>query len=276
MRYNIFWKDSLVGYFEVDMTSRKLTKIYSEVEDVVCNPFAFKQSFKEVESVLENRRYSKDRRVKIDELRCAFYDDVWNEIGVTLSSDYDDFVKVVREDLELIPGVIGNKGNQEKFMLEDRSWIKYDYMGAMVWPKMAINYTTKTQFLFRINKGILDVNTKSSDELNAFTPEENRRIPFKNIIYVGDGITDVPCMKLVREYGGNSIAVYNEANGERDRKKVQKLLEYQRVNFATAANYTKDSELDQIVKAVIRKANAVFRLEQFQKPVYIELEETKE
>lgn len=84
----------------------------------------------------------------------------------------------------------------------------YDEQNVPVWPAMAVNYTSKTQFLFRINKGVLDVTDHAS--LNEFTPENHRRIPFGNMIYIGDGFTDVPCMKLVKVNGGHSIAVYSD------------------------------------------------------------------
>ena len=77
----------------------------------------------------------------------------------------------------------------------------YDYNGSIQWPKFAVNYTAKTQFLFRINKGVLTIDSKSADKLNRFTPENERRVPFRNMIYIGDGLTDVPCMKLVKSYG---------------------------------------------------------------------------
>ena len=84
----------------------------------------------------------------------------------------------------------------------------YDEQNVPVWPAMAVNYTSKTQFLFRINKGVLDVTDSAG--LNEFTPENKRRIPFQNMIYIGDGFTDVPCMKLVKVNGGHSIAVYSD------------------------------------------------------------------
>ncbi|MBQ9720548.1 MAG: haloacid dehalogenase-like hydrolase, partial [Oscillospiraceae bacterium] len=82
----------------------------------------------------------------------------------------------------------------------------YDGDGRAVWPSTAVNYTSKTQYLFRINKGILDVT--NDRDLNAFTPEYMRRVPFSNMIYVGDGLTDVPCMKMTKQKGGYSIAVH--------------------------------------------------------------------
>lgn len=123
----------------------------------------------------------------------------------------------------------------------------YDENNVACWPKNAVNYTTKTQFLFRINKGVLDL---SDDEaLNRYTPEEDRRIPFRNMIYIGDGLTDVPCMKLVKVNGGYSIAVYQDAY----RHKVEQLLLHDRVDFIEAADYSAGGGLDTTVRDILRR-----------------------
>jgi len=119
----------------------------------------------------------------------------------------------------------------------------YDDNGVADWPSVTVNYTTKTQFLFRINKVLLAI---SEDvELNKFILEDDRPVPFRNMIYFGDGLTDVPCMKLVKTNGGKSIAVYTQ------REKVDSLLLDQRVDFIAPANYKEDGELDMLVKAII-------------------------
>ena len=125
--------------------------------------------------------------------------------------------------------------------------------GQIVWPKFAVNYTAKTQFLFRINKGVLDISTKSSEIMNQYTAEKDRRIPFRNMIYIGDGLTDVPCMKLVRANGGQSIAVYTPENGS---ARVKSLLSAQRVNYIAPADYSERSDIESIVFAIIRKVKA--------------------
>ena len=76
-----------------------------------------------------------------------------------------------------------------------------------------MNYTTKTQYLFRINKGIL--NSWNNEEINRFTPDEKRRYPFSRMIYIGDGETDVPAMKMINYQGGYSIVVYPPKEGQR-------------------------------------------------------------
>lgn len=126
----------------------------------------------------------------------------------------------------------------------------YDEDNVPCWPAMAVNYTSKTQFLFRINKGVLDVT--EDNELNEYMPEQKRRVPFRNMIYMGDGLTDVPCMKLVRVNGGHSIAVYHDEK----RDVVNPMLLQGRVNYIARADYSKGSELEKTVFAVLDKAAA--------------------
>ncbi len=115
--------------------------------------------------------------------------------------------------------------------------------GEAIWPKISINYTSKTQFLFRISKGALD----ASDDKTVNTKIETKRIPFHNFIYLGDGLTDVPCMQLVKEKGGKSIAIYPKGNKE----KVIKLFEEGRVNYLCSADYKAGSNLEKIIKLIL-------------------------
>ena len=127
----------------------------------------------------------------------------------------------------------------------------YDAAGRPLWPSSAVNYTSKTQFLFRINKGILDVT--NDNDLNAFTPEDRRRVPFRNMIYVGDGLTDVPSMKLTRSKGGFSIAVHPPG----DTSLVDDMLLQNRIDFALTADYSAGSEMEHVVQAILRQIIAV-------------------
>jgi len=122
----------------------------------------------------------------------------------------------------------------------------YDAQGNPVWPKSVINYTTKTQFIYRINKGVLDIS--ENDKVNASMADIDKPVPFENMIYIADGLTDVPCMKLVRGNGGTSIAVY-------DRKKApaKKLFDDGRVDFLCEADYSEGKDLDTIAKLLIDK-----------------------
>ena len=121
----------------------------------------------------------------------------------------------------------------------------YNERGVAVWPAQVINYTNKTQFLFRIEKGVLDINDYG---VNDYFAPEDIRVPFRNIVYIGDSDTDIPCMKLVNTYGGHSIGVYNEAL---DKSKVIKMMRENRIKYFAPANYTDGSEIDKLVKAII-------------------------
>lgn len=125
----------------------------------------------------------------------------------------------------------------------------YDENGYAVFPKSAVNYTSKTQFVYRINKGVLNV---SNDwDLNRSTPDNDKRVRFKNMLYIGDGMSDVPCMKMVKAYGGSSIAVYNS---ESNRHLVEDLLNHGRVDFMFPADYSENTDFDITVKNLIKKA----------------------
>ena len=122
--------------------------------------------------------------------------------------------------------------------------------GLAEWPATAVNYTSKTQYLFRINKGILDVT--NDRDLNGFTPEYKRRVPFANMIYIGDGLTDVPCMKMTRTRGGTSIAVHSEgATALSDNMILQG-----RCDFAVLADYREGSEIENAVTQVLKRIAA--------------------
>ncbi len=139
----------------------------------------------------------------------------------------------------------------------------YGADGTIKWPKLAVNYTTKTQFLFRINKGVLTVDSQSAAKLNQYTPEEERRIPFPNMIYIGDGLTDVPCMKLVKSRGGQSIAVYDPAVGPTS---AEELLRADRVNYIVPAEYGPGSHLETIVKTTMQKIQVESKLRSLAHP----------
>lgn len=117
------------------------------------------------------------------------------------------------------------------------------------WPGVAINYTTKTQYLFRINKGI--ENHWNNEAINAYTPENRRPIPFDRMIFFGDGDTDIPTMKMMTYRGGHSVAVYDDKRTNRDLDKIHRLLSDNRVNFVAPADYEERSQLDIIVKGIL-------------------------
>ena len=119
----------------------------------------------------------------------------------------------------------------------------YDEQGNAVWPAKAINYTNKTQFIFRINKGVLDI---VDDSINKVMQRELRPVPHENIVYIGDGFTDVPCMKVVESKGGTSIAVYGD-----NKKNSETLFNDKRVSAYCKADYCEGSELDRTIKQLI-------------------------
>ena len=115
-----------------------------------------------------------------------------------------------------------------------------------VWPITAVNYTNKTQFVYRINKGVLDAS--NDEDLNRSMPDSVKRIPFTNMVYIGDGLSDVPCMKMMKSYGGQAIAVY-----QNDNPKVRELLKRGRVDYIFPADYSENSSLEVTIKNIIRK-----------------------
>ena len=125
----------------------------------------------------------------------------------------------------------------------------YDENDIAVFPKSAVNYTSKTQFIYRINKGVLDV--ANDRDLNKSTPDNDRRVRFQNMLYIGDGLSDVPCMKMVKAYGGSSIAVYKD---DSNRHLVEDLLAHGRVDFMFQADYSENTNFDITVKNLIKKA----------------------
>ena len=134
----------------------------------------------------------------------------------------------------------------------------YDENGEAVWPGVAVDYTAKTQFLFKINKGILSI--RDNKLVNESQSEDKKRIPFPHMVYFGDGQTDVPCMKIVKMFGGHSIAVYNpEIPGKK--ASARKLLNQERVNFIAPAEYTEDSLNYKIVCSIIDKIKADYELQ---------------
>ena len=150
--------------------------------------------------------------------------------------------------------IIEGSGIGDAFREIYASEFYYDEAGRPVWPKLAVNFTAKTQFVYRINKGVLDVSDDKT--LNDSMPDDSKRVPFTNMIYMGDGLSDVPCMKMMRAYGGQAIAVYQESN----RIGVEDLLAKGRVDFIFRADYREGTALDETAKNIIRKMAITDRL----------------
>ena len=128
----------------------------------------------------------------------------------------------------------------------------YDDKGEAAWPKIAINFTGKTQYLYKIRKGILD----ETDQTEVNKKYKEKRIPFRNMIYIGDGLTDIPCMTMLKKQGGKSIGVYVNKHKER----VQQFLVDDRVNYVCPANYKENSYLDKTVKLIIKSTCLISEL----------------
>ena len=138
----------------------------------------------------------------------------------------------------------------------------YDANGEAEWPGIAVDYTTKTQFLFKISKGIFS--SRDNKLVNSSMADDKKRVPFPNMIYFGDGETDVPCMKIVNMFGGHSVAVYDPEN-EKKKRQALKLKRQGRVNFITPAQYTASSRSYKVVCAIIDKIKADFELQKLAK-----------
>lgn len=121
--------------------------------------------------------------------------------------------------------------------------------GQAAWPGLAINYTSKTQYLFRINKGI--ANSWDNESINAYMPDTDRPIPFRRMIFIGDGDTDIPSMKMMTHQGGHSVAVYDPEGDPRSIRKIHKLISEDRVNFVAPADYRADTQMDIVVKGIL-------------------------
>lgn len=166
-----------------------------------------------------------------------------NEYGKTLDLQIEHYI-ISSGMEEMIDGSSIRKHFKDVFGC---SYI-YDEEGIPIWPARVVNYSTKTQYIAKINKGL----SKTEDRaVNEYMPDEQRVIPYKRMIYFGDGMTDIPSMKITKEKGGNAIAVYRPKSNHR--KNAIKLLSDNRVNFALPADYRKDSELDHVVKTILDK-----------------------
>ena len=127
----------------------------------------------------------------------------------------------------------------------------YDSDGNAYWPAVAVDYTTKTQFLFKINKGIKEVS--DNKKINEYVAKEDRPIPFERMIYFGDGETDVPSMSVVKSQGGHAIAVYGD---QKKKATATKLINANRVDFMCKADFSKGGEVYSTVCRILNKIRA--------------------
>lgn len=171
-----------------------------------------------------------------------------NEYGESLGLEVEHYV--ISSGLsEIIEGT----SIMDKFKKVYACKYCYNASGVAVWPATVVNYTTKTQYVYRINKGVLD-ETNDAD-LNRSTPENEKRIPFSRMVYIADGFTDVPCMKLVKQNGGKAIAVYHG-----DATVAESLVSADRVDFIAPSDYQENSKIDQIIKSILAHIAADYKM----------------
>lgn len=155
----------------------------------------------------------------------------------------------------------------KEFEMVFASAYKYDVNDVAEWPALAIDYTNKTQFLFRINKGIN--NAWDNESINKYMPEHERPMPFNRMIYLGDGETDIPAMKMINFQGGKSIAVYNPDTkakaGKKAKKITEELVAQGRANYVAPADYSEGSSLYKILQLCIDSMAAEIELQNFKK-----------
>ena len=189
-----------------------------------------------------------------------------NEYALLHNIDVEHYI-ITSGNVEIVKGTSISK--KFKYIFGCR----FAYIGTYInmiaeKPAAAVNYTNKTQFLFRINKGVF--NYYENDIINRYMAQEDKYIDFSNMIYIGDGETDVPCFKMVSYQGGKSIAVFNpEIKAKKEIKDIndviiqakkksaeelaKDLLSHKRVDFIAPTDYAKDSKLDKIVKNIIEE-----------------------
>lgn len=134
----------------------------------------------------------------------------------------------------------------------------YDETGKAIWPAVSVNFTNKTQYLFRINKDIL--NSWDGEAINRWIPMEKRRVAFERMIFIGDGDTDIPSMKMVRHQGGTAVAVFDPSKWEEmsAQSKIHRLITEDRADYVAAAEYTENSQLDVTVKGILGRIAQIY------------------
>lgn len=201
-------------------------------------------------------KVAREKKIKLnrDNLFCCgekieYYDGVetWfnriNAYGKYLDLDIEHYI-ISSGYEEIIEGCSIRKYFKDVFGCS----FAFDDEGYPVWPARVINYSTKVQYISKINKGLKKNDDKA---VNEYTPDEKRRIPYRRIIYFGDGLTDIPSMKMVKDRNGNAIAVYKPKSRQKD--KAIKLLRDNRVNFALPADYSEGKDIDTVVKTILNK-----------------------
>ncbi len=179
-----------------------------------------------------------------------------NEIGKSLGLDIEHYI-ISSGLTEIIEGTCISHHFKKVYACK----YYYDSNNVAKWPALVVNYTTKTQYIFRINKQILDENEDKA--LNEYVDDALRPIAFNRMIYIGDGITDIPCMKLVHDRGGKSIVVYHRHN-EAMKKIASDIVNDKRANYMVEANYEQGSVLEEIMTLVLEEIKVKSALEHYE------------
>lgn len=194
-------------------------------------------------SITKQRMFELGKGIRYFEGVTTWFDRI-NEFGESLGLNIEHYI-ISSGMKEIIEGT----EIADKFKNIFACSYVYDENGKPIWPCIAINYTNKTQYLFRIRKNQME--DLNSSRVNEYI-EEIDKLPYKNMFYFGDGMTDVPCMKLLKTKGGNSFAVYDPSS-EKAKQTSEKLFKDKRVDYKVKADYTEGSDLDKIVKSLLIK-----------------------
>lgn len=124
--------------------------------------------------------------------------------------------------------------------------------GKAVWPAQVVNYTTKTQYLFRINKGALDVRDEKAP--NKYMDDDERPVPFERMVFIGDGETDIPCFSLVKGRGGNAIALLRKKSSKKSLQLIEQLIAGKRVDrVSLAAHFEEEGILIESIRRIAKR-----------------------
>lgn len=228
---NKFWEDNQKFAKEQNMDSN-LGYLYLLIEYAKKNNIKFTKDY--IQKNGKNIKFFKGLDTWFDRI---------NEFGKSLGFEVEHYI--ISSGLkELIAG----SSIAPKIKRIFATTYVYDKNGEAIWPAHAVNYTGKTQYIFRIKKNLID-NLYDQGEVNEYMRDE-QKMPYKNMFYFGDGETDIPCMKLVKDKGGNSICVYNE-DRPRCKEIAEKIYKDGRVNLYAKADYSEDGELFKSVKQML-------------------------
>jgi 2-hydroxy-3-keto-5-methylthiopentenyl-1-phosphate phosphatase len=205
------------------------------------------------------------------------------EFGKTLSTSFYPGVPSLFKDLREITAGISNDINLEFYivsgglqdLIEDIPLLKKNFAaiygcqfgehpktGVIHQIKKCVTFTEKTRYLFEINKGISARQVQENKyAVNKDVPISKRRVPFKNMIYVGDGLTDIPCFSLVKRQGGMAFGVFNPGEQHSAKRALNEFLSTDRVISMHAPRYRKTDELGALLRAAVASIAQRARLE---------------